>query len=101
MSTNTATTQPNRLCRIIHFFLPLKENSVTGESIVDEEAFYAERGKYANRTAAAFALVDGTAVLLDFGPHTFWAWALMPLGAVIACLFGATARLLFDGRSRP
>lgn len=101
MSTNTVAIRPNRLRRVVQFFLPLKANSVAGESIIDEDAFYAERWKYANRTAAAFALVDGTAILLDFGPHTFWASALMPLGAVIACLLGATVRLLFDGRSQP
>ena len=101
MFTNAVTTQPNRLRRLVQFFLPLKEGSVTGESVIDEEAFYAERWKYVNRTAATFALVEGTAILLDFGPHTFWAWALMPLGAVIACLLGATVRLLFDGRSQP
>lgn len=101
MPTNTVTTQQNHRRRLVQFFLPLKTDSAAGASIVDEETFYAERWKYANRTAATFALIDGTAILLDFGPHTFWAWALMPLGATIACLLGATVRPLFDGRLQP
>jgi len=86
----------SRLWRFFNFFIPLTETGTRGDSVFDEAAFRKARGKYLNRTAAGFALIDGTLMVLDFGPYHGWAWALLPLGAIMAGLLGAALRMTFE-----
>jgi len=93
---HTQRIRPSRPWRLFNFFIPLTEKGTRGDSIFDEAAFRRARGKYLNRTAAGFVLIDGTLMVLDFGPHYEWAWALLPLGAIMAGLLGAALRMTFE-----